>query len=77
MQLVKEYETANSIVREYEGEGGFRWTTFTAKEPLPDPSGWWESPRILPGSTWANAAARAGQEDEYIDGMRCRFGGEW
>ena len=77
MKLVKEYETATSIVREYEGEGGSRWTTYTPKEAFPELFGWQESPRLLPGSSWANAAARAGQEDEYIDGMKCRFGGEW
>ena len=30
-----------------------------------------------PGSQWAAAAARQGREDEYIDAMRARFGGEW
>ncbi len=30
-----------------------------------------------PGSHWAAAASRQGREDEYIDAMRNRYGGEW
>ena len=77
MRLVNEYGTADSIVREYEGDGGARWTWIKAKADVPSALGWWESPRLRPGSTWADAAARAGQEDKYIDGMRCRYGEEW
>jgi hypothetical protein len=32
---------------------------------------------LRPGSAAARAAFRAGREDEYIDRMRARFGGEW
>jgi len=32
---------------------------------------------IKPGSQHASAAFKAGAEDEYIDRMRGRFGGEW
>jgi len=32
---------------------------------------------IKPGNHHAQAAAKAGREDEYIDRMRGRFGGEW
>jgi hypothetical protein len=31
----------------------------------------------MPGSHHAAAWFKAGREDEYIDGMKCRFGGEW
>jgi hypothetical protein len=41
----------------------------------------WTPPRggdgIKPGSAAASAAFKAGREDEYIDRMRNRFGGEW
>jgi hypothetical protein len=30
-----------------------------------------------PGSHYAAAAYKAGREDEYIDAMNGRFGGEW
>lgn len=34
---------------------------------------------VRPGSQWAAAARRQGPaaEDEYIDSMRSRYGGEW
>jgi len=32
---------------------------------------------IAPGNQHAQAAFKAGREDEYIDMMRGRFGGEW
>ena len=32
---------------------------------------------VRPGSVAARAAFKAGREDEYIDRMRNRFGGEW
>jgi hypothetical protein len=32
---------------------------------------------IKPGNQHARAAFRAGREDEYIDRMRSRYGGEW
>jgi hypothetical protein len=32
---------------------------------------------IKPGSQHAQAAFKEGREDEYIDRMRGRFGGEW
>jgi len=32
---------------------------------------------IKPGSQHANAAFKAGREDEYSDRMRQRYGGEW
>jgi hypothetical protein len=35
-----------------------------------------ETPRILPGSTFVNAAARAGLDDDYEEGMRVRYGDE-
>lgn len=36
-------------------------------------------PRMIakPGSQWAQAAYKAGREDEYIDVMKSRYGGEW
>jgi hypothetical protein len=32
---------------------------------------------IKPGNQHAAAAFKAGREDEYIDRMRSRYGGEW
>lgn len=32
---------------------------------------------LRPGNAAANAAFKAGREDEYIDRMRFRYGGEW
>ena len=32
---------------------------------------------IKPGNAYARAAFRLGREDEYIDRMRSRYGGEW
>lgn len=32
---------------------------------------------LRPGSVAARAAFKAGREEEYIDRMRSRFGGEW
>jgi hypothetical protein len=32
---------------------------------------------IKPGNQHAQAAFKAGREDEYIDRMRSKFGGEW
>ena len=30
-----------------------------------------------PGSHWAAAAYKSGREDDYIDAMNGRYGGEW
>jgi hypothetical protein len=30
-----------------------------------------------PGSHWAAAAFKAGREDEYINDMQARYGGDW
>lgn len=32
---------------------------------------------IKPGSYYARQAYKAGREEEYIDRMRSRYGGEW
>jgi hypothetical protein len=32
---------------------------------------------IAPGNQHASAAFKAGREDEYIDRMKSRYGGEW
>jgi len=32
---------------------------------------------IAPGNQHAQAAFKAGREDEYIDRMKSRYGGEW
>jgi hypothetical protein len=32
---------------------------------------------IAPGNQHAQAAFKAGREDDYIDAMKSRFGGEW
>lgn len=32
---------------------------------------------VRPGSHNADAAYRAGQEDEWIDAMQSRYGGDW
>jgi len=32
---------------------------------------------IAPGNQHAQAATKEGREDEYIDRMRSKFGGEW
>jgi len=32
---------------------------------------------VRPGSVAARAAFKAGREDEYIDRMKARYGGEW
>lgn len=40
-------------------------------EPMPGSDG------IRPGSEAAQAAFKAGREDEYIDRMKARYGGNW
>lgn len=30
-----------------------------------------------PGSAWAAAAFKAGREDDYVNDMQARYGGEW
>jgi hypothetical protein len=30
-----------------------------------------------PGSYWAAAAFKAGREDDYVNDMQARYGGEW
>lgn len=32
---------------------------------------------VLPGRMWANAAYKAGCEDEWSDRMKSSYGGEW
>lgn len=76
MKLARTTETANAITREYASEDGARMTIVTLKEPKPL-AALQESVRLVPGSAAARAAFRNGREDEYIDGMKARYGGEW
>ena len=78
-RLVKEYETDTAIYREYEWSGGLRMTLITRKATadLPAIAYRTEVPRLRPGNAAAIDAFRQGVEDEYIDGMRCRYGEEW
>ena len=67
--------------RVYDLPGGGRITIIRIEDDEPAPA--LAPPQHVqpvtaqPGSQWAAAAARQGREDEYIDAMRSRFGGEW
>jgi hypothetical protein len=50
---------------------GSHGTAERPDEPTPAP------PTIRPGGMHAREAYRRGREDEYIDNMRNRYGGEW
>ena len=59
------------IVRYADG-GGLTYSEH--KEPAPPGS---DELVLRPGSHHAAAWFKAGREDEYIDGMKYRCGGEW
>jgi hypothetical protein len=78
LRLVTETESETHIVRRWETGDGFAMTLFTPRVDLVPPiRETHETPRILPGSTFVNAAARVGLDDDYEDGMRVRHGEEW
>ena len=78
LRLVTETESETHIVRRWETGDGFAMTLFTPRVDLVLPiRETHETPRILPGSTFVNAAARVGLDDDYEDGMRVRHGEEW
>jgi hypothetical protein len=75
MRKVSETESQTHTVRRWESGDGFALTLFTPRVDMVLPMReTHESPRILPGSTFVNGAARAGLEDEYEDGMQVRYG---
>ena len=75
MRKVSETESETHTVRRWESGDGFAMTLFTPRVDLVLPMReTHETPRILPGSTFVNAAARAGLDDEYEDGMQVRYG---
>ena len=53
-------------------EGGLKVTSIVCQWPEL-PRGDW----VRPGNAAATAAFKAGREDEYIDRMRNRYGGDW
>jgi hypothetical protein len=77
-RMVSETESEAHIVRRWETGDGFAMTLFTPRVhvvlPIRETH---ETPRILPGSAFVNAASRAGLDDVYEDGMRVRYGDEW
>lgn len=76
--LVGEYETDTAIYRTYQsGVTRMEVVTRKASEELPALAYTVELPRLAPGNAAASAAFKAGLEDEYIEGMKARFGGEW
>ena len=78
MRKVSETESETHVVRRWETGDGFAMTLFTPRVDLVLPiRETHETPRILPGSTFANAAARAGLDDDYEDGMQVRYGGDY
>ena len=78
IRMVSETESETHIVRRWETRDGFAMTLFTPRVDLVLPiRETHETPRILPGSTFVNAAARAGLDEDYADGMRVRYGDEW
>ena len=76
--LVSERETDTAIYRTYES-GATRMEVVTRKatDELPAIAYTVELPRLVPGNAAASAAFKAGLEDEYIEGMKARYGGEW
>ena len=78
MRKVSETESETHVVRRWETGDGFAVTLFTPRVDLVLPiRETHETPRILPGSTFVNAAARAGLDDDYEDGMQVRYGGDY
>jgi hypothetical protein len=78
MRKVSETESETHTVRRWESGDGFAITLFTPRVDMVLPiRETHETPRILPGSTFVNAAARAGRDDQYEDGMRVRYGDGW
>ena len=77
LRLVTQTESETHTVRRWETGDGFAMTLFTPRVDLVLPiRETHETPRILPGSTFVNAAARAGLDDDYEEGMRVRYGDE-
>ena len=77
LRLVTETEGETHIVRRWETGDGFAMTLFTPRVDLVLPiRETHETPRILPGSTFVNAAARAGLDEDYQDGIQMRYGDE-
>jgi hypothetical protein len=77
LRLVTQTESETHVVRRWETGDGFAMTLFTPRVDLVLPiRETHETPRILPGSTFVNAAARAGLDDDYEEGMRVRYGDE-
>ena len=77
IRMVSETESETHIVRRWETGDGFAMTLFTPRVDLVLPiKETHETPRILPGSAFVNAAARAGLDEDYEDGMRVRYGDE-
>jgi hypothetical protein len=78
MRKVSETESETHVVRRWETGDGFAVTLFTPRIDVVLPiRETHETPRILPGSTFVNAAARAGLDDDYEDGMQVRYGGDY
>lgn len=76
--LVSERETDTAIYRTYEsGVTRMEVVTRKATDELLAFAYAVDLPRLVPGNAAASAAFRAGLEDEYIEGMKARFGGEW
>lgn len=80
MKFVREYETDTAIYRHYVSEdGSLRMETVSQKATADLPAAGYvvRLPRPGPGNAAAVAAFKQGLEDEYIDGMKSRYGGEW
>lgn len=76
--LVSEHETDTAIYRIYEsGVTRMEVVTRKATDELPALAYTVQLPRLAPGNAAASAAFKAGLEDEYINGMKARYGGEW
>ena len=59
-------------------DGGGMTVLIRAEDPTPPQEPQPVQPvTAQPGRAWADAAYRAGREDEYSDLMRTRAGGEW
>lgn len=67
--------------RVYELPGGGRITVIRIEDDEPAPVPAQPQPvqpvTAQPGRVWADAAYRAGREDEYSNLMQTRAGGEW
>ena len=76
--LVSERETETAIYRRYQsGTTGMEIVTHKATSELPALACCGERPRLSPGNAAAAAAFKQGLEEEYINGMHARYGGEW